>query len=157
MRVTSHSEHNMELAPIQDNVKSFLSYTLLVLAAIPFTLPAEPSLSEYIRPLVGTQGQGNTFPGPAAPFGMVQLSPDTADDLWDNAAGYKYSDTSIMGFSATHLSGTGIPDRGDFLFVPQIGEPKLIAGPTAVIARASRTTRNRLRPVTTRSPCSTTT
>jgi putative alpha-1,2-mannosidase len=78
----------------------------------------------------GRKGQGNTYPGPAAPFGMVQLSPDTADDLWDNAAGYKYSDTSIMGFSMTHLSGTGIPDRGDFLFIPQIGEPKLVPGPT---------------------------
>ncbi len=91
---------------------------------------AEPPLADYIRPLVGTKGGGNTYPGPAAPFGMVQLGPDTADDLWDNAAGYKYSDTSIMGFSLTHLSGTGIPDRGDFLFIPQVGETKLAPGST---------------------------
>jgi predicted alpha-1,2-mannosidase len=85
-------------------------------------------LSDYIRPFVGTQGEGNTYPGPSAPFGMVQLSPDTDRDLWDTASGYEYSDTSIMGFSLTHLTGTGIPDLGDFLFMPQVGEPKLVAG-----------------------------
>ena len=92
-------------------------------------LGAEPPLSSYIRPFVGTQGEGNTYPGAAAPFGMVQLSPDTERDLWETASGYEYSDPSIMGFSLTHLSGTGIPDLGDFLFMPQIGEPKLVAGP----------------------------
>jgi predicted alpha-1,2-mannosidase len=99
-------------------------------ALLALNLQAEQPLADYIRPLVGTQGQGNTYPGAAAPFGMVQFSPDTADDLWDNAAGYKYLDTSIMGFSVTHLSGTGIPDLGDFLFIPQIGEAKLAAGTT---------------------------
>ena len=83
---------------------------------------------DYVRPMIGTQGEGNTYPGPSAPFGMVQLSPDTERDLWETASGYKYSDTSIMGFSLTHLSGTGIPDLGDFLFMPQVGEPKLVAG-----------------------------
>ncbi len=102
----------------------------LIAVLLPLNLRAEKPLCDYIRPFVGTKGQGNTYPGPAAPFGMVQVSPDTADDLWDNAAGYKYSDNSIMGFSMTHLSGTGIPDRGDFLFIPQIGEAKLIPGPT---------------------------
>jgi len=62
---------------------------------------------------------------------MVQLSPDTERDLWETASGYEYSDTSIMGFTLTHLSGTGIPDLGDFLFMPQIGEPKLVAGTKA--------------------------
>jgi predicted alpha-1,2-mannosidase len=59
---------------------------------------------------------------------MVQLSPDTERDLWETASGYEYSDTSIMGFTLTHLTGTGIPDLGDFLFMPQIGEPKFVAG-----------------------------
>lgn len=90
---------------------------------------SEPRLSDYIRPFVGTQGEGNTYPGPSAPFGMVQLSPDTDRDLWETASGYEYSDTSIMGFSMTHLSGTGIPDLGDFLFMPQVGEPKYVVGP----------------------------
>jgi predicted alpha-1,2-mannosidase len=83
---------------------------------------------DFVRPFVGTQGEGNTYPGPSAPFGMVQLSPDTDRDLWETASGYEYSDTSIMGFTLTHLTGTGIPDLGDFLFMPQIGEPKLVCG-----------------------------
>ena len=85
-------------------------------------------LSDYVRPFVVTKGEGNTYPGPSAPFGMIQLSPDTDRDLWDTASGYEYTDTSIMGFTLTHLNGTGIPDLGDFLFMPQIGEPKLVAG-----------------------------
>lgn len=104
----------------------------LVAATLVMTCNADaatPRLSCYVRPFVGTQGEGNVYPGPAAPFGMVQLSPDTDRDLWETASGYEYSDTSIMGFTLTHLSGTGIPDLGDFLFMPQIGEPKLVVGP----------------------------
>ena len=102
--------------------------SLVTLALFAFTASASTPLSSYIRPFVGTQGEGNTYPGPSAPFGMVQLSPDTERDLWETASGYEYSDTSIMGFTLTHLTGTGIPDLGDFLFMPQIGEPKLTAG-----------------------------
>lgn len=85
-------------------------------------------LSDYVRPLVGTKGEGNTYPGPSAPFGMLQLSPDTDKELWETASGYEYSDPTIFGFSLTHLTGTGIPDLGDFLFVPQTGEPRLTSG-----------------------------
>lgn len=84
---------------------------------------------DYVRPIIGTQGEGNTFPGATAPFGMVQFSPDTEMYLWETASGYEYSDSSIIGFSLTHLNGTGIPDFGDFLFTPAIGKPKLIPGP----------------------------
>lgn len=59
---------------------------------------------------------------------MVQLGPDTEKELWETASGYEYSDPTILGFSLTHLTGTGIPDLGDFLFVPQVGEPKLVSG-----------------------------
>jgi predicted alpha-1,2-mannosidase len=59
---------------------------------------------------------------------MVQLSPDTDNLSWQTASGYEYTDTSIMGFSTTHLSGTGIPDLGDFLFMPEIGEPRYRPG-----------------------------
>jgi predicted alpha-1,2-mannosidase len=86
-------------------------------------------LSDYIRPFVGTQGEGNTYPGPSTPFGMVQFGPDTEKYLWETASGYEYSDTSIIGFSCTHLTGTGIPDLGDFLFVPVVGTPKFVPGP----------------------------
>jgi predicted alpha-1,2-mannosidase len=88
-------------------------------------------LVEYVRPFVGTQGEGNTYPGAAAPFGMVQLSPDTDKELWETASGYEYSDSSIIGFSLTHLNGTGIPDLGDFLFMPTVGTPKFIPGSKA--------------------------
>ncbi len=110
-------------------MKTIIGLVLVGLTLRPLSVWSAPHLSEYIRPFVGTQGEGNTYPGPSAPFGMIQLSPDTDRDLWETASGYEYSDTSIMGFSLTHLSGTGIPDLGDFLFMPQIGEPKLVPGP----------------------------
>jgi predicted alpha-1,2-mannosidase len=86
---------------------------------------------DYVRPFVGTQGEGNTYPGPAAPFGMIQPGPDTEMQLWETASGYEYSDSLIIGFSMTHLNGTGIPDLGDFLFMPSVGRPKLVPGPKA--------------------------
>ena len=72
-------------------------------------------LTEYVNPLVGTDGYGNVYPGAQIPFGGIQISPDTDAKYYDAAAGYKYNHTSILGFSLTHLSGTGIPDLGDFL------------------------------------------
>jgi predicted alpha-1,2-mannosidase len=83
--------------------------------------------TRYVNPLVGTGGHGHTFPGATVPFGMVQLSPDTRTDDWDGSSGYHYSDTTIWGFSHTHLNGTGIPDYCDILFAPTIGEPEFFA------------------------------
>ncbi|MBQ8046693.1 MAG: GH92 family glycosyl hydrolase [Prevotella sp.] len=71
---------------------------------------------------VGTGLHGHTYPGAAAPYGMVQLSPDTRNEGWDGVSGYHEGDTTILGFSHTHLSGTGEGDMGDFLFTPQTGE-----------------------------------
>jgi predicted alpha-1,2-mannosidase len=88
----------------------------------------EAPLVDYVRPFVGTQGEGNTYPGASAPFGMVQLSPDTEKQLWETASGYEYSDSSIIGFSLTHLNGTGIPDLGDILFTAAVGTPKFVPG-----------------------------
>ena len=85
-------------------------------------------LSDYVRPFVGAQGEGNTFPGPSLPFGMVQISPDTDTTNWNTDSGYEYTDPTILGFSLTHLSGTGCPDLGDFLFVPQVGTPAFVPG-----------------------------
>lgn len=113
-------------------VLTLLSLSLFTLSS--FVGAAESKtkvrLSDYIRPMVGTQGEGNTYPGPSAPFGMVQLSPDTDKLLWDTASGYEYTDPTILGFSLTHLSGTGIPDLGDFLFMPQIGKREFESGTT---------------------------
>lgn len=62
--------------------------------------------ARYVDPMIGTAGHGHTFPGAIAPFGMVQLSPDTrVDDSWDGCSGYHYSDSLVYGFSHTHLSG----------------------------------------------------
>ncbi|MFT5777936.1 MAG: putative alpha-1,2-mannosidase, partial [Crocinitomicaceae bacterium] len=82
----------------------------------------------YVNPFIGTGGHGHTYPGAAAPFGMVQLSPDTRHTGWDGCSGYHYSDSIIYGFSHTHLSGTGVSDYGDLLIVPQAGKAKIEPG-----------------------------
>ena len=89
-------------------------------------LPKE--YTDSVNVFIGTGGHGHTFPGATLPHGMVQLSPDTRLFGWDACSGYYYDDTSIMGFSHTHLSGTGIGDYGDILFMPVVGEKPLIAG-----------------------------
>ncbi len=86
------------------------------------------SKSLYVNPFIGTGGHGHTYPGATAPFGMIQLSPDTRYEGWDGCSGYHYSDSIIYGFSHTHLSGTGVPDYCDLLIVPQSGSPKLEPG-----------------------------
>lgn len=75
-------------------------------------------LVSYVDPFIGTGGHGHTYPGATAPFGMMQLSPDTRLDGWDGCSGYHYSDSYIYGFSHTHLSGTGVSDYGDVLLMP---------------------------------------
>lgn len=81
---------------------------------------------KYINPMIGTDGTGHTFPGATAPFGMVQLSPDTKiDGSWEGCSGYHYSDNVIYGFSHTHLNGTGVSDYGDILLMPTMGKPSL--------------------------------
>ena len=83
--------------------------------------------TKWVNPFIGTGGHGHTFPGATMPFGMVQISPDTRTDNWDGSSGYHYSDDTIYGFSHTHLSGTGIPDYCDILFMPTVGEPQFFA------------------------------
>src|SRR4051812_10320287 len=75
---------------------------------IPTASLAQHRPVDYVNPLVGSDGHGHTFPGPQVPFGMVQLSPDTRTDTWDGSSGYHYSDKRILGFSHTHLNGTGV-------------------------------------------------
>jgi putative alpha-1,2-mannosidase len=93
------------------------------------TGPGEkPGLTSLVNPFIGTGGHGHTFPGATVPNGMVQLSPDTRTMGWDACGGYHFSDQSILGISHTHLSGTGIGDYGDILFMPFTWEPKVIPG-----------------------------
>jgi predicted alpha-1,2-mannosidase len=90
--------------------------------------PSDDDFTRYVNIAIGTGGHGHTYPGATVPFGMVQLSPDTYNDGWDWCSGYHYSDSSIMGFSHTHLSGTGVGDMLDVLLMPGTGPAKTIAG-----------------------------
>ena len=83
---------------------------------------------QWVDPRIGTGGHGHCFPGATVPFGAVQLSPDTYNSGWDWCSGYHLSDTSIMGFSHTHLSGTGGGDLLDFLVMPSTGPTKIVSG-----------------------------
>ncbi len=84
--------------------------------------------TQYVDPFIGTDAHGHVYPGAAMPFGMVQLSPDTRKDSWDGCSGYHYSDKTVMGFSHTHLSGTGVGDYGDIRVMPTIGQVKFHPG-----------------------------
>ena len=91
--------------------------------------------SGSVDPRIGTGGDGHTFPGATVPFGMIQLSPDTAmpdfKHAYNWAAGYQYGDSSIMGFSHTHFSGSGHSDLGDVLVMPIAGDVRLEPGDPA--------------------------
>ena len=82
------------------------------------------NFQQHVNPFIGTGGHGHTFPGATVPYGMVQLSPDTRiDGSWDGCGGYHYDDSTIYGFSHTHLNGTGVSDFGDIMLMPTMGEP----------------------------------
>ncbi|NOU19914.1 MAG: glycoside hydrolase family 92 protein [Bacteroidales bacterium] len=97
------------------------------------------SVSQYVNPLIGTKDMGHCYPGATAPFGMVQLSPDTDTaqytygqgynkEVYRYCSGYQYDDPTIVGFSHTHLHGTGHSDLGDILIMPTTGEIRLNPG-----------------------------
>lgn len=120
----------------QSMKKLFLILCLFVLSNI--TLPQQ-RLIDFVNPMIGTDDMGHTYPGATVPFGMVQLSPETDTipyslgqgynkDVYRYCAGYQYKDSSIVGFSHTHFSGTGHSDLGDFLIMPTTGELKLNPG-----------------------------
>lgn len=109
---------------------SFILSSMLVFAQQPV---------EFVNPMIGTNGMGHTFPGACMPFGLVQLSPDTdtiphnvngayQKNAYEYCAGYQYRDKTIVGFSHTHLSGTGHSDLGDILIMPTTGKLKLNPG-----------------------------
>ncbi len=96
--------------------KTFIYLLLTLFLTNCTSTPTEPI--DYVDPFVGTGFHGHTYPGATTPYGAVQLSPDTRTGNWDACSGYHYSDSSIIGFSHTHLSGTGCADFGDILFHP---------------------------------------
>ena len=102
--------------------------TAMVTLVSMLALPCAAATEAYNQadPMVGTGGGGHTFPGATVPFGMIQLSPDTAmpdfKHAYKWAAGYQYGDHSILGFSETHFSGSGHSDLGDVLMMPGVGK-----------------------------------
>ena len=98
--------------------------------------------TQYVNPIIGTNGMGHTFPGACYPFGGIQLSPDTdtiphningtyQPRAYDYCAGYQHKDNTIVGFSHTHFSGTGHSDLGDILLMPITGDVQLNPGTAA--------------------------
>jgi len=113
-------------------------FSLALLFSWPALLFAQNPV-KYVKPIIGTEKMGHTYPGATVPFGMVQLSPETDTlpyemngkynpDVYKYCAGYQYTDKTIVGFSHTHFSGTGHSDLGDFLIMPTVGPLQLNPG-----------------------------
>lgn len=82
----------------------------------------------YVDPYIGAGGHGHVFVGASVPFGMVQIGPQNIFKGWDWCSGYHYSDNVLIGFSHTHLSGTGCTDLGDIQIMPFTGEVRTRRG-----------------------------
>jgi predicted alpha-1,2-mannosidase len=120
-------------------MKRFLSIALFMFIIVVLQSQTSEDYTKFVNPLVGTKNMGHTFPGATLPFGMVQLSPETEAEAYEKngaynpeayryCSGYQYDDSTIIGFSHTHFSGTGHSDLGDFLIMPTTGEIKLNMG-----------------------------
>ncbi len=114
------------------------NFSCLLILFFSLFMNAQPLIS-YVNPMTGTKNMGHTFPGAAAPFGMVQLSPETNQvpyaldgkynpETYRYCSGYQYEDNTIFGFSHTHFSGVGHSDLGDFLVMPTVGKLNLEPG-----------------------------
>ncbi len=107
-------------------LRSFV--VLLVFASCTSSMVGKKSPANFVDPFIGTATVGHTYPAATLPFGMVQVGPDTGIDEWKRCSGYHSDDSSIMGFSHTHVSGTGAAEMGDILIMPTIGEPQFEPG-----------------------------
>jgi predicted alpha-1,2-mannosidase len=118
-------------------MKKYTFFLILLISASAY--PQHNDILRHVNPFIGTDRMGHTYPGATVPFGMVQLSPDTDtlpyevngrynSDVYKYCAGYQYSDSTIVGFSHTHFSGTGHSDLGDILIMPATGKLQLNPG-----------------------------
>ncbi|MCF1191064.1 GH92 family glycosyl hydrolase [Mangrovimonas sp. AS39] len=122
------------------NKLSLYRICIITLLFLPFNIFSQQNkLLQFANPMIGTAKMGHTYPGASSPFGSVQLSPDTDTipfavngrynpDVYKYCAGYQYEDTTIVGFSHTHFSGTGHSDLGDLLIMPTTGKLQLNPG-----------------------------
>ena len=117
-------------------MKGIFLFSLLYLST---HVNGQNKLIDFVNPFIGTKNAGHTFPGASVPFGSVQLSPDTdtiplfhnrkyTGDVYRYCDGYQYIDSTIVGFSHTHFSGTGHADLGDILMMPANGKILLNPG-----------------------------
>ena len=116
------------------NKRDDMRILLTIISAV-LSLGIAAQTTDYaslVNPLIGTDYKGNVYPGVQAPFGMVQLSPDNGQPGWDWIAGYFYPDSTIAGFSHTHLSGTGAGDLYDISFLPVTYPLRVAAKPLGV-------------------------
>jgi predicted alpha-1,2-mannosidase len=110
------------------NIRNILLIVLVVIALSGCKSKSRRDLTRFVDPFIGTAYAGHTHPDAQLPFGMVQLGPDTGTDTWEHCSGYCDADSSIIGFSHTHLSGTGCPDMGDIMFMPVTGNVSFYQG-----------------------------
>lgn len=121
-------------------MKHVLFAAIMSVIAVSCSTPAERDVTALVDPFIGTAAHGHVFPGATTPFGMVQISPDNGTSGWDWCSGYNYSDTVIAGFSHTHLSGTGIGDLCDILFLPSMTDLDLtLPDSSSSFAKLNRT------------------
>lgn len=92
------------------------------------TMAAAQNLTQYVDPTIGSGGHGHVFVGANVPFGFVELGPTSIPQQWDWCSGYHVSDSTAIGFSHTHLSGTGIGDLFDVTMMPVVGRPAYARG-----------------------------
>ncbi|MCF0167730.1 MAG: glycoside hydrolase family 92 protein [Bacteroidales bacterium] len=100
----------------------FALFTAAALILIGCGKSAETDYTAYVDTQIGTGGHGHVFVGANVPFGFVQLGPTSIPQDWDWCSGYHHSDSTVIGFSHTHLGGTGIGDLFDITLMPVIGE-----------------------------------
>ena len=116
-------------------IPSLLLLSTLCCSAAAYAGTPAADAYDSVDPFIGTGAGGHTYPGATVPFGMVQVSPDTDHHSFHQgykwAAGYRYEDSSILGFSHTHFSGTGHSDLGDVLVMPIAGVVRLEPGDPA--------------------------
>ncbi len=121
--------------------KILFLFPIVALMAFSCKSPEATDVTGFVDPFIGTASHGHVLPGATRPFGMVQLSPDNGTSGWDWCSGYNYSDTVIAGFSHTHLSGTGIGDLCDILFLPSMAELSLsLPDSSSSIAKQNKST-----------------